>query len=640
MSWLDKLRLRTVQLWYLVELAFRVLLSEGPTSTLKKTYGFVSRHVVKKSTDSLRYHLSKTDKKPHPSNLPLVTFIIPVFDRTGLLREAIESVLAQTIQNFELILVSDGSPPETLEVLESYQSTPRVKIFHFDTSSGNAVRGRNKGIAEAQGKYIAFLDSDDIAHPQRLELSLPLLEGNVADVVYGGWRAIVDGSRAVEGLKNGQLVLSPDLDKDLLFKACVPCQSTVMVRRSSLQEAGYLKPIMEYREDHELWLRLLHFGARFRAVQGELVQLRLHDGNNELNFKGDDVRWRSALEKEYTVAGPKPVRIAYIMQSVGIGGGSSVVLKHMELLSNLGADVFIINLSNTGDIAWYGNKNLRQVHINDFLALEQVDLDAVVATFWSTVEWLQKIPAKNRFYLVQSDERLFYESEVVKKSVSETYELDIQYLAISKWLQEMLLEEFGQDSILLPNGLEASNYLGVEPRVPKQKGNLRILIEGPISIPFKGVKDAYRAVEGMGCEIWLVSSDGQPSAGWNIDEAFLGVPSKDMAAIYASCDILLKMSRVESFAYPPLEAMASGCAVVVSEVEGSIEYLLPGENALVVGKRDIIAARRAVQKLVDDPALRRHLVENGLRTAQEWTWNRTEAELKALADRLTQSQST
>ena len=129
-------------------------------------------------------------QEPEAGHPPLVSVIIPVYDRTDVLREAIASVLAQTFSSFELILVSDGSPKETLSVLDEFRSDPRIRIFCFPDNTGNAVRGRNKGILEARGKYVSFLDSDDIAHPERLALSVAALEGGECDVVYGSWRAL------------------------------------------------------------------------------------------------------------------------------------------------------------------------------------------------------------------------------------------------------------------------------------------------------------------------------------------------------------------------------------------------------------------------------------------------------------------
>jgi hypothetical protein len=94
-----------------------------------------------------------------------------------------------------------------------------------------------------------------------------------------------------------------------------------------------------------------------------------------------------------------------------------------------------------------------------------------------------------------------------------------------------------------------------------------------------------------------------------------------MAAIYASCDVLLKMSRVESFSYPPLEMMATGGGAVVRDVTGLDEYAVDGENCLIVS--DVEGARRAVRRLVDDAALRARLGAAGRETAGRMTWERS-----------------
>lgn len=95
---------------------------------------------------------------------------------------------------------------------------------------------------------------------------------------------------------------------------------------------------------------------------------------------------------------------------------------------------------------------------------------------------------------------------------------------------------------------------------------------------------------------------------------------QDMRRIYSSCDILLKLSRVEGFFGPPMEMMACGGATVVGRVTGYDEYIVDGQNALVVDALDINAARNAVQRLIDDTTLRGNLIAAGAKTAREWDW--------------------
>ena len=161
----------------------------------------------------------------------LVSVIIPIHDRTHELSEAIESVRRQSYTNWELILVTDGSPPATMQVVDAYRDDPRIRIYSYLDKSGTAVRGRNRGIKEARGEYVAFLDSDDIAAPDRLAISVREMERGGYDVVYGAWTAKIDGSRLFDDLRDGQLVTSPPCDLQMLERICVPCQSTVTSRR-------------------------------------------------------------------------------------------------------------------------------------------------------------------------------------------------------------------------------------------------------------------------------------------------------------------------------------------------------------------------------------------------------------------------
>jgi glycosyltransferase involved in cell wall biosynthesis len=553
----------------------------------------------------------------------LVSFVIPVYDRTDVLKTAIESALNQTIADLEVLIVTDGSPAETLEVVNTFAAEPRVKIFNYPRSSGNAVRGRNKGIAEARGRYIAFLDSDDVAMPDRLERCLPLLERGEADVVYGAWEAIVDGSREVAGIVDGQVTLSPHADLPMLLDACIPCQSTVMVRKSLFEAAGLLKPTMQYREDHELWARLAHWDAVFRSLPVVLTRLRLHSGNNELNFKMHDDHWRKRVDAEYQLAGPKPKKIAFVLPGVGIGGGIAVVLQHAALLMQAGHDAFVINVGEPGDGSWFPDNPVPVVQVSDARSYIFDGIDLLIATGWSTVDWLDRIPADRKLYFVQSDERRFYDEPALKKRVHETYTTRCEYLTEARWIQKMLHEEFGHDAAYVPNGIDGERFYQDVPLAPKPRGRLRVLLEGPILIPFKGMQDSYAAVSGLDCELWIVSSAGNPPPDWKYDRFFGAVPFGEMCSIYSSCDIFLKMSRVEGFFGPPMEAMACGCAVVVGKVSGHDEYIVNGVNALVVEQGDVPGARRAVERLLADDVLRRRLIRGGRETVPHWSWARS-----------------
>ncbi|WP_417692159.1 glycosyltransferase [Roseibium sp.] len=566
------------------------------------------------------------------SKTPIVSVIIPIYDRVAELEEAIESILGQTISAFELLLVTDGSPEPTMAVVNKYRKHPKVRIFEFPTASGNAVRGRNKGILEARGEFIAFLDSDDIAFPDRLEKSLVYLQQSGADVVYGAWEALIDGTRDIPDIRNGQVIQSPNATLALLEKHCVPSQSTVMLRKSALQAAGPLKRSMEYREDHELWARLAFHGAQFRALREPLVKIRLHAGNNELNFKSNDDVWFARFKQEYKRPALHPKKIVFVIPGASINGGIAVVLRHAHMLADQGHDVSIVNVGRVGNLSdWYPNVQVPVIHYVTAPRYCFDNIDMLFATGWQTANYLNAFEAKRKLYFVQSDERRFSDNPKVKKKIADTYRIDCEYLTEAKWIQAFLKDEFGQESYYVPNGLDLSVFHERAPLVSRSE-RLRILIEGPVVIPFKGVADAYHAVEGLDADIWLISSAGKPEPDWKLDRFFEAVHFSRMHEVYAACDIFIKMSRIEGFFGPPMEAMACGCSVVVSKVTGYEEYIEHEHNALVVEMGDIQGARKAVQRLIDDNALRQKLIENGHKTAADWTWEKSGAAMKAVVD--------
>jgi len=546
---------------------------------------------------------------------PLISVVIPIYDRTDVLIESIDSILNQTFEDFELILVSDGSPIETLNIIKIYERNPKIRAFYFNSNSGNAVRGRNKAIKESLGKYLAFHDSDDVAEIDRLKISLSEMERCNADVVYGGWRAIVDGSRKIS-IKNGQEVLSPECDYKMLKKICVPCQSTVMVKIEALRVVGGLKTNMRYREDHELWLRLAYNGYKFKSIPKVLTNLRLNESNLELSFKDDDDKWFNLMLEEHTKNTLMKPKIGYVIPGCGISGGIAVICQHVNRLLKRGYDIILISEDDKIEIPWFPNQNVQIVSLNQ----TPVNLDIVVATGWSTAYTIQSINARRKYYFVQSDESRFYEkgsSEYFK--ALESYKFNYGYLTEAKWIKNWLKEEFGHESYYVPNGLDEAIIYQTEPLVPKTN-RVRVLLEGPIDIPFKGMEEAFNAVHGIDCEVWCISSAGIPKPEWQCDKFFEKVPFDKMKSIYSSCDILIKMSRIEGVFGPPLEMMACGGVCIVSKVTGYDEYITDEYNALVVESYDIDGVKNALNRLINDKELRCKLIENGRTTANEWKW--------------------
>jgi FkbM family methyltransferase len=549
----------------------------------------------------------------------MVSVVIPVYDRTWQLEESIDSMLKQTYRNFEIILVTDGSPKETLETIEKYKENPKIKVFHYYDKSGNAVRGRNKGIKEARGEYVAFQDSDDIADEDRLSRSVQYIETYKTDVVYGNWQAIMDGSRKLDvDLKNGQIVKAQDFSSEQILAGNPICQSTVLARRTALLDVGGFKRKMRYCEDYELWLRAFHFGYKFKAIPGVLTKLRLHQGNLEIDFKKEETEWLELAKKEYRQRTTLPPKIVFVISGVGISGGIAVICQHANRLIKKGYDVLLVNESKDGNRPdWFPNL------LADVVPVDRIGStpDIAIATHWTTAHTVKNLPAKRKLYFVQSDETRFSPPGSPDRELArQTYTFDFEFVVIARWLQKWLKNSFGKTSFYVPNGVDPSVFYPDVPLSPKSD-RPRILLEGPIDIPFKGMEDAFRVVDGVDCEVWCVSTAGRPKPGWKCDRFFDGATQETMRKIYSSCDILIKMSRVEGFFLPPLEMMACGGTVITGKVTGYDEYMKHGYNGLVVEQGDVEGARKKLRELLDNMDLLRALKRGGQETAKQWTWD-------------------
>lgn len=310
------------------------------------------------------------------------------------------------------------------------------------------------------------------------------------------------------------------------------------------------------------------------------------------------------------------MKIGYIVPSCSVSGGMAVICQHANRLQARGHSVVMLSTVETKPMTWFPNQ---QVPVCDINAWDG-ELDIVVATGWSTAFWLYEVPAKVRCYFVQSDETRFHPDDSRWQHITAlTYFLRVNYLTEARWIRAWLKDNFGHDAALVPNGLDTTIFQPCEPLAAKGV-KPRILLEGAIGLPYKGMAEAFAAVSPLDIEVWCVSSYGAPEPDWKCDRFFEHVPMQDMKKIYASCDILLKLSRVEGFFGPPMEMMACGGVAVVGEVTGYDEYIVDGRNALVVDPLDIDGARQAVQRLINDPALRQRLIEAGRATVDQWQW--------------------
>ncbi len=180
----------------------------------------------------------------------LVSIVIPTHNRWPMVGEAVESVLAQTASRYELIVVGDGSTDETPRRLRDYGA----RITVLAQSRRGVAAARNLGVRHASGSYLAFLDSDDLWHPRKLQRQLGFMEGNPAvEICQTDEIWIRNGVRV--NPRNKHRKPSGDIFRASL-DLCLVSPSAVMMRRELFERAGGFDESLPVCEDYDLWLRI------------------------------------------------------------------------------------------------------------------------------------------------------------------------------------------------------------------------------------------------------------------------------------------------------------------------------------------------------------------------------------------------
>ena len=196
----------------------------------------------------------------HDHVFPLVSVCIGTYNREKYIRETLDSVFAQTYPNIEVIVVDDASTDGTVDIIREYGD--RVRLVVRGINSGLPAVPRNQGVRLAGGKYVAFLDSDDVWLPEKLERQIEQLEQHPEYVLSHTWCQVIDEDGVVQGVRHAGLLAESMGFTDLL-EHCYITLSTVVIRRKLLVKQGVFNEDRAYRarEDYELFLRLLREGA-------------------------------------------------------------------------------------------------------------------------------------------------------------------------------------------------------------------------------------------------------------------------------------------------------------------------------------------------------------------------------------------
>ena len=225
--------------------------------------------------------------------MPLVSVIMPCYDMEKFIAHSIESVIGQTFTDLELLIVDDASTDKTAEIVRYYcEQDDRIKLEVNNQHLGTAY-SRNQAIVKAQGRYLAFLDADDIWHPDKLEKQLAFMNEHDAAFSYSAYELIDE-----EGLPLQKTIATAGKlgYEDYLRNTIIGC-STVMLDREKVGEVTV--PSFRTSQDTATWLSILKKGFMALPIEESLVSYRIRRKSSSSNkFKATHDLWTVYRQQE------------------------------------------------------------------------------------------------------------------------------------------------------------------------------------------------------------------------------------------------------------------------------------------------------------------------------------------------------
>jgi glycosyltransferase involved in cell wall biosynthesis len=230
--------------------------------------------------------------------IPLISIILPVYNGQEFLKKTISSVLNQSFNNFEFLIIDDHSSDNSLNIINSFQDS-RIKLIKNNSNQGQILT-ENKGLNIAKGKYIARIDQDDIFLPKKLEKQINFLEKNPKITGIGTWAIhINEKDKIIKKIKTP--TSNKEIIKVLLYNNPI-FHPSVMFRKKEILELGSYNHKKKYTEDYALWCQLLTSGYKLSNIPEYLTQYRIHNqqcsSNNKAIVKKNVLETRAIFLKK------------------------------------------------------------------------------------------------------------------------------------------------------------------------------------------------------------------------------------------------------------------------------------------------------------------------------------------------------
>jgi glycosyltransferase involved in cell wall biosynthesis len=575
-----------------------------------------------------------------------VTIVMPTYGPPGVAIKAAKRVL-KTVRGrpARLVVVDDGSPGEHRQELLAALGN-EVELVLSDENAGYAA-SVNKGLALApENDDLVVLNNDVLPHAHWLE-ALQYAAYRDDGVGIAGARLLYPDGRIQHAGSYRNLGAPEWFDHRFRFKpgrhgpALVPADALAVtgacmyVRRELIEQVG---PMDEgYRmgyEDVDWCMRA--WESDWRVVYEpaavlthlESVTRGMEVGERERASQARFwARWGNRFDSRSVRNGENSLRVVYVTQDTGVGGGHRDVFEHANRLRLRGHSVEVWALDRAPQ--WFPlDAPVRTFESFDELASALAGEDAIkVATWWATAEPVFRASVTRGIpvFLVQDIETSYYgDDEWSQGRVLASYREEFSYMTISEWNRSRLAE-LGREAELIPPGIDLGNF---RPLADAQRRGDVLLALGR-SNPLKNLPltlEAWRRLEPRP-ELWMFGIE--PELGRRHGARYFEAPSdEEVNELLNRATIFVQTSRHEGFCLPPLEAMAAGAAVVCTDAHGNRDFCRDGENCLLV-EATPEAVSAGIDRLLRDPALRERLEEGGFETAKRYQWERRIDEVEA-----------
>jgi len=595
-----------------------------------------------------------------------VDIIIPSYRDAEHVRTLVRSISKTVRRGMARVIVTDDcSGPEHVAGLRRIRG---IDLLLTAEQNGGFSVNTNRGLRASDGERdIVVLNSDVEALPSWLEC-LQYAAHRHEDVgIVGAQLQYPDGRIQFGGtLRNRD---APEwFDHRYRFKpsAWGPAEQTspalavtgacMYVRRQVIERIGLFdeRYAMAY-EDVDWCLRAWQAG--FRVLYFPAAQLVHHESVTRGTEVGERERasqrlfwerWSDFFDARSVTAGTcegaddggpsaaardRRLRIVYVTEDTGVGGGHRDIFEHLNRLSERGHDVSLYTLGNPPE--WFS----LCVPVHSFadyneLSSALAEVDAIkVATWWMTAVpvWRASIPRGIPVYFVQDIETSYYpDHERARHAVLDSYRPEFRYMTISSWNRDRL-RELDLEAELIPPGIDLQNF---RPRPDVARREDMVLALGR-SNPLKNLPltlAAWTALKEPRPELCLFGIEPQLADAEGV--RYVDSPDDEQVnELFCQATVFIQTSTHEGFALPPLEAMAAGAAVLCTDAHGNRDFCLDGVNCLMP-ESSPPAVRAALERLLADPALRARLGRAGLQTAQEYAWEQRIDALEAFFQRV------